>query len=215
MRKLYVGRIEQLSDPQKYEEALYMVNEQRRAKVLRCKNENDRCRSLMAGILLKQGLEELGLEYDKVTFATTAYGKPYLADYPDIHYSISHAGDYAVCFLADVPVGVDIEVTTRRLFAEDKQTQRDNLAKRCLSEAEFQCYLQYDNRAQIEYLVKLWTRKESISKINGEGLQMDFRLVEEDETHIRGYWLSPECYLSMCCRDFHPEEEEVEICMMN
>ena len=37
-------------------------------------------------------------------------GKPYLHGYPEIHFNISHSGAYAVCALAGIPVGIDIQI---------------------------------------------------------------------------------------------------------
>lgn len=37
-------------------------------------------------------------------------GKPYLADLPDIHFSISHSGGEVVCALSETAVGIDLEL---------------------------------------------------------------------------------------------------------
>lgn len=37
-------------------------------------------------------------------------GKPYLRDYPNAHFNISHSGQYVVCAVADRPVGIDVQV---------------------------------------------------------------------------------------------------------
>ena len=36
-------------------------------------------------------------------------GKPYFDSKPDIHFSISHSGDYAMCAFSDNPIGADIQ----------------------------------------------------------------------------------------------------------
>ena len=37
------------------------------------------------------------------------HGKPYFPDYPDIHFSLSHAMTHVLCALSGSPVGCDIE----------------------------------------------------------------------------------------------------------
>jgi len=47
------------------------------------------------------------------------HGKPYFPDFPDVHFSLSHAATHVLCALSDNPVGCDIEspreISTRAL----------------------------------------------------------------------------------------------------
>ena len=67
-------------------------------------------------LLPEGGIEEMMLVIMKlkgydglIQFGYNNYQKPYLKDYPDIHFNGSHSGEYLVCALSDVPVGIDIQ----------------------------------------------------------------------------------------------------------
>lgn len=47
-------------------------------------------------------------EYDYET-ACGANGKPYFKGHADLHFNLSHSGNFAVCIIAGTPCGIDIE----------------------------------------------------------------------------------------------------------
>ena len=79
------------------------------------KEEKNR-ESICGRLLLLRGLQELGydqlfpknkdpeqlLEALAASLEKGPYGKPYLAEYPEIHFNISHSGEWAVCALASI-----------------------------------------------------------------------------------------------------------------
>ena len=42
-------------------------------------------------------------------FSFNEHGKPFLAEHPDVHFSISHCSQAVGCLLSDLPCGLDIE----------------------------------------------------------------------------------------------------------
>lgn len=119
---------------------------ERKERVLACRKEEDAMRIACAGFLLQMALSEEGIE--QPVFAKNEWGKPYLAERNDIHFSLSHSGTWAVCAVSDRPVGVDIECLrsmekVARLFPEAK-TDDD--------------------------VLRLWTAKEAYLKLLGRGL---------------------------------------------
>ena len=54
--------------------------------------------------------EVTGLSNDQLCFSKNKYGKPFLANKPNIHYNISNSGRYIACALSSVPIGVDIDL---------------------------------------------------------------------------------------------------------
>ena len=72
-------------------------------------NADDRARCLCAGLALDGALRTVGLREKTAEIAYGEHGKPYLAAHPQLHFSLSHSGDWAVCALDDAPVGVDLE----------------------------------------------------------------------------------------------------------
>lgn len=48
----------------------------------------------------------------RIQWINHSYGKPVLKNYPTIHFNLSHAGDWVLCGIGDVSLGVDIEHIT-------------------------------------------------------------------------------------------------------
>lgn len=106
-------------------------------------------------------------------------GKPYLADFPHIHYNISHTDQLAVCGIGDVELGIDVERI--RPFKE-------SVIKRVLSEAEQRKLESLPKEKQPAYFFRFWTLKESYGKAAGCGLSMDMKDISfelEPEGNIR------------------------------
>lgn len=92
-------------------------------------------------------------------------GKPYLPDYPKIHFNISHSGNLAVCAIGNSPLGID---------AEQIRPVRSPAVRRILAEEERQ-YLEHCPKSEqdLEFF-RFWTLKESYVKALGTGLAFDF-----------------------------------------
>ncbi len=129
------------------------LSEARLQKTMALKTTEDQARSLCAGLALDACLRTVGLRERDVTVATDERGKPFLADHPNWHFSLSHSGNFAVCALDDSPIGVDIE--------QHRPINTKRLAARCLGT---------DAPLTLEQFFSLWTRKESYLKAIGIGL---------------------------------------------
>ena len=155
------------------------------------KEEKNR-ESICGRLLLLRGLQELGydqlfpknkdpeqlLEALAASLEKGLYGKPYLAEYPEIHFNISHSGGWAVCALASMPCGVDIQ--ERRSIRSRRMVERTMNAReqRQIQEAE-------DGTGEF---IKLWTYKESCIKLSGEGFHQDMKTLKEPACH-QFFWL--------------------------
>ena len=53
--------------------------------------------------------KQLNISFSDIVFAKNSYGKPYLSDYPEFHFNVSHSCKYLVVLVSNQPVGVDIE----------------------------------------------------------------------------------------------------------
>ena len=148
------------------DEALDSVSEQRRGQALRLGKELDRRLCVAAYRLLCVGLRQ---EYGITTLPVLERhegGKPYLAGFPGIHFSMSHCAAAAVCAISTEPVGADVE--TIRAYSP-------RLARRVLSRAELE-RVERAYRPDVEF-IRLWTMKESRLKLTGEGIRRDLRRV--------------------------------------
>ena len=196
-----------------FDEILEQVKEQRRSKVLRCNNKQEKRRVLLAGWLLRKAIESVGLDYEKVEISRTEKGKPYLVSYPEYYISLSHSGIYAICVIADAPVGVDVEGQERRLLLSDNTERLETVARKCLTTEEYEHFCTVDETRRRDFFLRMWTRKEAVSKAEGLGLGMDFSKISEPEECFYTCSLAGEYYVSVYSAN--GIGEDIEICMMS
>ncbi len=103
---------------------------------------------------------------EQLQFARNAHGKPYLADYPDFGFNLSHTSDrIAVVLSRRRRVGIDIEACQPR-------TNLHALAAKCFGEAEKAYWLDLPEAEQLQAFYRFWTRKEAFVKAAGQGLTL-------------------------------------------
>ena len=114
--------------------------------------------------------KEYGVELSSCNISRNRWGKPGLKEYPDIHFSISHNKNMAVCVVSGDEVGIDIETMGR--------TCSESVWRRMLSDEEYKRLtgISDENERDREFL-KHWTLKESYGKAIGTGLSYDYKSV--------------------------------------
>ena len=85
-------------------------------------------------------------------------GKPYFLDRGDIHFSLSHSGEYVMCAISDSPVGCDVQ---------KYQEISDKVQKRIFTDKE----LEFSDP------LSLWGLKESFIKLHGK-LDREYKNME-------------------------------------
>lgn len=152
------------------DEALTLLSKHRRDKTLRYRFERGKMLSAGAGLLLDNLLRERGLTEARMQYTEGEHGKPEFADYPNLHFSISHSGTLVACAIGDVPLGVDVQTLV---------TPRDGLVNYTMNEDEKSrlSSLTTDEEKSL-YFTQLWTLKESYSKATGRGLSHIFPAFE-------------------------------------
>jgi 4'-phosphopantetheinyl transferase len=147
------------------------MSKQRQEYVQKYVSYKDRINGIIGYDLLKRGLaQEYGIASNPY-FLFSRYGKPYLKEYPNICFNISHCGVAVACAISNYDVGVDIE-TIRQI---DK-----SIIEYCCKEEEKEKI--YDSiNPNIEF-AKIWTMKESYIKMLGIGIQDDIKSVLEKAT---------------------------------
>lgn len=180
------------------EEALRRVSAERRAKALRYRFDIDCRESLAVYILLQHGLRE---EYGICATPHFAYddrGKPYIPQYPDIHFNLSHCHGGVACAISSAPIGVDIEVIDR--IDED-------VARRVMNSQQLDIIASSPEPERT--FCELWTTKESLLKRRGDGLCDDLpRLVLDNSSfaHYHG-----KNYVCTVCYSSAEQHEEVRL----
>lgn len=213
MLKVYYANICLLKEKAVFHTIFEKVNIQRREKVLRCKNETDKLRSLMSGYLLRVALEREGMAYEDMLFSVEKNGKPVIDTKPSVHFSLSHAGDYAVCVISDQNVGVDIETKIKSFFSQEERLK--SIAQKILTKEESEQFAHAAKEVKVELFLQFWTRKESYSKADGRGLGIGLEQVFTQTKEFYSQWLDKDTYLSIYAADAKFEDLQIkEICAL-
>lgn len=115
-------------------------------------------------------------------------GKPFLTYHRDVFFNISHSGNYVICAVGRVPLGIDLQYHKKGDFRR--------VGKRIMTQEEWKEYEKSDFREEIFF--RFWTKKESYLKYTGEGIRRDMRTLVYD--HCCFYELNLwEQYSAMLC----------------
>jgi 4'-phosphopantetheinyl transferase len=117
-----------------------------------------------AYLLLKEALREQENIMDNPIFEYGEHGKPFIVGHPELHFSLSHCKEAAICVISDKPVGVDVECI--REFKDSlvsytmNDEERTEIAASATPEATF---------------IRFWTMKEATAKLVGTGITHDVK----------------------------------------
>lgn len=195
--ELYLIHTGFLDEEVVFKKKMTFVSERRREKVLSYKIREDQKRSLAAGLLLEQILNERGYKGEQVV--ADENGKLYLPGVDDFFFSLSHSGEYAACVVSDVPVGVDIQ---------QKRETRANIARRFFQCEEAEKIENQPGEKQTDLFFRYWTGKESYLKLKGDGIfgGLDSFFVDlEEKKIVDNYNDNQEIYLKeyKCLEDYY------------
>ncbi|NMC57039.1 MAG: 4'-phosphopantetheinyl transferase superfamily protein [Eubacteriaceae bacterium] len=141
---------------------------QRAAQAQKYTHIRDKAICVLSFMLLKYGLNEIGLKTDNIEFIYKNNGKPYIKN-ENVFFNISHKDDVIICGLSDSECGADIEKI---------KPYKQNLAERICSSEELKLLSQCDNKE--EEFARIWTIKESYLKYKGIGIAADLKSVEKN-----------------------------------
>lgn len=113
---------------------------------------------------------------EKLSFAYTAHGKPYLANHPSLFFNLSHSNQWALYAITlEEKIGVDIEYLLKEIDGEV-------LATRFFSSYESKLLHEISADKKQTAFFRLWTCKEAFIKAVGEGLSFPLKDFEIDIT---------------------------------
>jgi 4'-phosphopantetheinyl transferase len=170
---------------------LTLMPPERQQRAMRYRHEIDKNLCVLAYKLLMLGLkQEYGIT-KPLAFNYCENRKPYLSNYPDIYFNISHCKYGAVCAISDKEVGIDIQ---------DVRPFDFDVAKRVCSDSEmgqfFKCHMPE------RLFCKIWTIKESFVKHFGGSIAQSLKsldarsLCEQSNGYMASYWGSK---YHVCC----------------
>lgn len=139
---------------------LQIVSPEKKKRIENIYSFKEACNCLLGDVLARNEISRvLDIFNEEIKITTTEYGKPVLQNNPNIHFNVSHAGEYIVCTIADEPVGIDIEII---------KPINMQIAKRFFAQDEISYILDGN---QIRRFFEVWTKKESRIKCEGYGFK--------------------------------------------
>ena len=164
---------------------LKCVHPTKREQILTQRIKQNADNMLIGKILARVAIKKtFGIDIKNQEFACNEYGKPYLLNYSDVHFNISHSGQYVACAVSDKSVGIDIQKISEYNPA---------IAKRVCTGKELK---QIENCTdKSSEFIKLWTQKEAVLKMYGTGIaNADIKNCLNNQNvqseRIENYWLS-------------------------
>ncbi|PFJ51519.1 4'-phosphopantetheinyl transferase family protein [Bacillus thuringiensis] len=173
--EIYAVKILDISED-KLNELCLLIDSEKKYRVEKFINKKDKIRTLIGEILIRTIIFEkfkIGNEY--IRFNKNQYGKPYLKDYRNFNFNISHSGEYVLCAVDNKPIGIDVEKV--------KYIEYKEISKNFFTTKEFNHITNQDLKFQLDGFYEMWTLKESYIKCCGQGLSMPLNsfCIELDE----------------------------------
>ena len=107
---IYIFDTKVLEDKTIFSEELAKMTDYRKQRVDSYRDENDRRLCLGTGIVLSYALKKAGENEAELEYTKKESGMPYFKNRPDLHFSLSHSGERAMCAVSDSPIGCDVEL---------------------------------------------------------------------------------------------------------
>ncbi|MBR4148252.1 MAG: 4'-phosphopantetheinyl transferase superfamily protein [Bacteroidales bacterium] len=158
---------------------LPLVSDQRREQAMQYKHLFGQFACLKSYVMLREILEEMGLNHPFV-FGQNEHGKPFLVDYPDVCFNISHCKAGIAVAVSDAPVGIDIE-SYRKVS--------DSLIRYTMNEEE-QHVIQ-TSEDPVRTFTEYWTKKEAVFKLRGTGITRGLHGLLQGDEQVET-WVNPE-----------------------
>ena len=172
MIKLAYCNVENLNLKKAYE----LVPKNRQEKIDFYRFDRDKKLSCGAYLLLKKLLSEENIT--NPVFKTEKYGKPYIQNYENFHFNLSHSRKIVLCAISDMEVGIDVEYIDPEIDL--------NIAKHYFFNEEYNSIIKSDNPA--DEFFKYWVLKESYMKYTGFGMNLNldsFEIIIEDTIKLK------------------------------
>jgi 4'-phosphopantetheinyl transferase len=172
MIKLAYCNVENLNLKKAYD----LVPKNRQEKIDYYRFDRDKKLSCGAYLLLKKLLSEENITNPH--FKTEKYGKPYIHNYENFHFNLSHSSKIVLCAISDMEVGTDVEYNDPEIDL--------NIAKHYFFNEEYNSIIKSDNPA--DEFFKYWVLKESYMKYTGLGMNLNldsFEIIIGDTIKLR------------------------------
>lgn len=151
-----------------------LIPNYRREKASTYKFELDRILCVTAFLLLKYILRtEFSIRED-VELIYGDFGKPYIKNYNEIYFNLSHCKRGIVCAVSRYEVGVDVQ---------DIQEYDEGIAQMACNDEELELLKNSINKQEL--FCKMWTIKESYIKADGRGMFLPLKSINTCNSIIK------------------------------
>ena len=141
-----------------------ILPEFRKSKINKYKFPVDKVLSAVAYTLLLFAANQNNIKFN---FKIDKYGKPYDA-YGNMQFNLSHCKNAVACIISDAPVGIDVEsIVNINCY--------NTIVSKVCSEQEISLLMQSED--SLVDFTKIWTLKESYTKMMGQGIVLDLKEV--------------------------------------
>lgn len=161
-----------------YFEGLLSADEHQRAN--RYHHQKDKQRFIIARATLRILLGRyLKADAKQIIFEVGHNKKPYVKENNNLHYNVSHSGNYILIALSNSELGVDVE-------QPDPDMNYEEIMHVSYSKPEANHVKASADPLQVFYT--LWTRKESLLKATGKGIDDALKFIPSiDDAHATMY----------------------------
>ena len=186
-----------------YENYLKHFSEARKQKILSCRHDADKIRTLWAELLTRYVVaKKISRPIEDVSIERDANGKPKVIESP-LQISISHSKNFCACSVGEISSGIDVE--------EDFSAGID-VAKDFFAPSEYFSLEKLRGDDFARKFLSLWTLKESYAKFSGVGISEELlrtdieRFFDENTVGGRNFFLSEGAVVGICTeKAFLPE----------
>ena len=148
------------------------IDNKRLEKIKKSTNQLFIKEQLGSNLLLNDILENnYFLDPKEIEYIYNESGKPYLKD-KNLYFSLSHSNGIVALTVSKEEIGLDIELI---------KPVKDALAKRIMTETEYNIYSSLDKNKKITYFYEVWTSKEAYVKKLGTAITLNPSNIEIDE----------------------------------
>lgn len=154
----------------------------------RTKSENIKINSIVGCVIRKYLLKKIfNIPFENQEIVKNEQGKPFLKNYQDIYFNVSHSQHYVACAISNREIGIDIQSII---------PYNPKIANYIFSNNELAILQSSTNKDN--YFTTLWTQKESAVKLIGCGMafhhKQDFSNIQTKTISFKNYIISYSVY---------------------
>lgn len=166
--KVWLGDIE--SNEKAYPTHWSMLDKNERQQANNFKNDPLRQRYVAIHAKLRVLLAQtVDVDPSGLRILKAQHGKPYLADYPDVAFNLSHTANMMAAAIAfHYELGIDIEWCKPR-------ANLSALVEKCFADEEKRYWQQLPDSKKLPEFYRFWTRKEAFVKATGRGIALGLK----------------------------------------